>query len=259
MTKQIEPCLIIAAGQGSRLSDLTDCKPLLPVQGRALIEHVCLGMARAGVREFLVVTGYRGERIRERLTNFGRDHSLTIDFVENEDWRLGNGISVVKAGTRLTGAFFLTMADHLFDTRIIEILRATGVPKDGVRLAADFRIDQHPWVDLADVTRVWIEAEKIREIGKNLTRFNAFDTGLFLATPGLFSALTESIAAGDDSLSGGIRRLAGQDLALATDIGERFWIDVDDRAAVARALRAWTWDSSGSSDCQQDEMEKTRE
>jgi choline kinase len=92
-------------------------------------------------------------------------------------------------------------------------------------------------VDLDDVTRVWVEAGRILEIGKGLPRYNAFDTGIFLCSPGLFTALAESIAGGDSSLSGGIRKMARQQKALIFDIGDRSWIDIDDEAAFIKAQK----------------------
>ncbi len=42
-------------------------KPLLILRGRPIIEHIVLGLRRAGVCEVIVVTGYRGEQIQARL------------------------------------------------------------------------------------------------------------------------------------------------------------------------------------------------
>src|SRR6266581_8690908 len=55
--------VVLAAGRGTRMGALTAAtpKPLLPVAGRPLIEHVLGGFAAAGVRRAVVVTGYQGE------------------------------------------------------------------------------------------------------------------------------------------------------------------------------------------------------
>ena len=129
------------------------------------------------------------------------------------------------------------MADHLFDPAIIKALMAEGVDNGKVILAVDKRIKNNPQVDMDDVTRVWVEEDRILEIGKGLPRYNAFDTGIFLCSPALFPALAGSIAAGDSSLSGGIRQLAGHRNAHAFDIGNRSWIDIDDEAAFIKAQK----------------------
>jgi 1L-myo-inositol 1-phosphate cytidylyltransferase len=104
-----------------------------------------------------------------------------------------------------------------------------------VILAVDSRIVNHPTADLDDVTKVRVEGGAIRDIGKELTEYNAFDTGIFLCTPALFGALEESFRDGDYSLSGGIRVLASRGKARVFDVGDALWIDVDDSPAYARA------------------------
>lgn len=61
--------VILAAGRGTRMGALTEHtpKPLLPLQGRPIIEHIIVGLRAAGVDEAIVITGYRGEQIEAHL------------------------------------------------------------------------------------------------------------------------------------------------------------------------------------------------
>ncbi len=130
------------------------------------------------------------------------------------------------------------MSDHLFDPQIVrDLVRAQGA-HPGVVLAVDRRLD-NPLVDLEDVTRVDVaEDGAIRRIGKLIDRYNAFDTGVFLASPLLIQAIEQNYAAGGvGSISEGMQALAEQGLAYAHDIGGRFWIDIDDSEAFGRAQR----------------------
>ena len=63
--------VILAAGMAKRLRPLTDEKPkcLLEVGGKTLLQRTVDAMISAGVKEFVVVTGYRAEMIREFLTH----------------------------------------------------------------------------------------------------------------------------------------------------------------------------------------------
>ena len=102
-------------------------------------------------------------------------------------------------------------------------------------LATDANLS-NPLVDLEDVTRVYEEQGFIRQIGKGIEHYNAFDTGIFLCTPGLFESLEISIRRDKDaSLSGGIRILAESNLAMSKDIDNRFWLDVDDSRTYVKA------------------------
>ena len=62
--------VILAAGMAKRLRPLTDTKPkcLLEVGGKTLLQRTVEAMAAADITEFVVVTGYREEMIREFLT-----------------------------------------------------------------------------------------------------------------------------------------------------------------------------------------------
>lgn len=217
------------------MSSLGDCKPLIKLEGIPLIERIMLASRQADIQEFLVVTGFNGRKLQEHLPGFSRQHSLTMEFIENPSWERPNGLSVLAAEQRLTEPFLLLMADHLFDPAIIRELIRSGIGNDQVKLAVDRRIAGHPLVNPDDVTRVKLDNSYILDIGKGLKDYQAFDTGIFLCTTAIFPALNESCAHGDESLSGGIRRLAHQHQALAYDIGNRFWLDIDDREAFLKA------------------------
>ena len=62
--------VILAAGMAKRLRPLTDTKPkcLLVVGRRTLLQRTIDAMLQAGIDEFVVVTGYRGEMIRDFIT-----------------------------------------------------------------------------------------------------------------------------------------------------------------------------------------------
>ena len=147
-------------------------------------------------------------------------------------------LSVVAAGPAVGDRFLLLMADHLFDPGIVQALIAADGAGRALTLAVDRRLE-NPLVDLDDVTRVVTDAEgRIVRIGKMIEPYDAFDTGVFLATPQLIQAIQDDVAAGGNGgLSGGVQRLADQGLAGTLDIGSRFWLDVDDAVAFGHAER----------------------
>jgi choline kinase len=228
-------CLIIAAGKGSRLVDHGEPKPLVMLGGATLIERVMCTVAAVGIRRFCIVTGYLAGAIEQFVPASPLLSGLDVQFVRNDDWELANGLSVACAASSLGSRFVLLMSDHLFDGEILTRLLAEPIGDDEVILAVDSRIENHPTADIDDVTKVRVEAGTIRDIGKTLTDYNAFDTGIFLCTPALFAALDRSFLAGDHSLSGGIRELASRGKARVFDIGDGLWIDVDDTPAFTRA------------------------
>jgi len=234
-------CLIIAAGKGRRLQKKGQSKPLIPLFGIALIERTILSAIEAGADDFYVVTGHHHERVDAFLNRLGKRLDVPIQTVFNVQWQdTDNGISVLSASEYLHEPFLLLMTDHVFDPAIArDLIHATSVHDDLI-LVVDSQLD-NPQVDLDDVTRVNVEDGKIAAIGKGLTEFNAYDTGIFLCTPSLFDALNQvSQKTGNAGLSDGVQLLAALGKAHTFDINGRFWIDVDDPIAFWRAENALT-------------------
>ena len=228
-------CLILAAGRGSRLASWGVPKPRVRLLGLPLIERVILSAQRAGLRDFTVVTGYDGEKLRDFLDQLAVRRGIHIDTVANEQWKSeGNGRSVLAAKDLLTEPFVLLMADHLVEPRLLVDLQSEPLEEGTVRLAVDREL-RNPLVDLPDVTRVATENGVLRRIGKRISHYDAFDTGCFLCSPALFAALERSSERGDTTLSGGIEVLARQGKVHTHDIGDAYWVDVDDARAIRRA------------------------
>ena len=107
--------VILAAGMAKRLRPLTDTMPkcLLKVGGRTLLERTVEAMRQAGITEFVVVTGYRGDMIRDFLTAY--DESLSFTFLHNADYEHNNNIySLWMAGEVVRGKDFLLMDSDIF-------------------------------------------------------------------------------------------------------------------------------------------------
>jgi len=231
-------CLIIAAGKGSRLSTRGTSKPLVSLLGLTLIERVILTAKRSGITNFYVVTGHNGEKVRLFLDDFSRERNIKITHIINEEWEKGNGLSVLKAETVLDENFILLMGDHIFDENILKQLKNEEVREGEVILAVDRRTNSNRLVDIEDVTKVFIDKGKVIDIGKSIIKYNAYDTGVFLCSTSIFTAIKKSITRNNDSsLSGAIKILAEQRKVEAFDIKNSFWIDVDDENTFQKAER----------------------
>jgi len=229
--------LIIAAGEGSRLSHRGDSKPLVPLLELPLIERVILNAKGVGITDFYIVTGYNGEKLRNHLDQFAQNRDLKITHLINNQWEKENGLSVLKAKEKIDENFILLMSDHIFDKSILEDLMQTQekVADGEIILAVDYNL-KNKTVDIDDVTKVLVDDKnRIVNIGKNIKEYNAYDTGIFLCSPAIFEALEESSDNGDTSLSAGIKILAKQKKARVFDTKGKYWIDVDDENAFKKA------------------------
>ncbi len=224
--------LIIAAGAGTRFGKKDLPKPLLPVLGIPLIERVILSAREAGITEFIVVVGFKGRALMEKLGR-GSKLGVKIEYIENPDWERGNGTSVYAARYALKEDFILLMADHLFEPGILKELL---IRRDERRciLCIDRNLEAHRDT-IQDDTKVRISGSRIVDIGKDLAVHDAIDCGIFLMTHKIFDALEESFANGRFSLTDGNKILARKGSLFFHDITGRFWIDVDDEETLRRA------------------------
>lgn len=231
-------CIIVAAGLGTRLREVSASKPLTPLAGAPLIEHVVRRAASAGVTRFVVVTGHEAEPLEQFLGDLAGRLALRIDFARVDDWTLANGHSVLAGSALVEGDYLLLMSDHLFDPEIARRLASASEASADLVLAVDSNIGGE-FIDLADATKVDVAADGgILAIGKELVHYNAIDTGVFMAGPGLAAAIHADVAeGGSGSISAGVQRLARAGRAQTMDIGAARWIDVDDGRMLELAQR----------------------
>jgi dTDP-glucose pyrophosphorylase len=76
-TPSVRKAVLLAAGRGTRMRELTDelPKPMIPVRGKPILLHIVEGLKAAGIERFLIVVGYRADVIRNF---FGGGHSLGV-------------------------------------------------------------------------------------------------------------------------------------------------------------------------------------
>jgi choline kinase len=228
----VKECLILAAGNGSRIASLSGSapKPLVPLFGAPLLEHIVLSSHAAGIEKFVIVVGYRADAIRNWLVERPLD-DISVTVIENPDYHKANGVSALAAREVLKNPFLLLMADHIFEPKTATALLRQSIAEDEVILGVDYNIDRI--FDLEDATKVKVQGNKIVAIGKDLVDYDALDTGMFLCGPALFKRLESAKKDGNCSLSDGMRQLAQERKPKAFDVGEGHWQDVDTPAAFA--------------------------
>ena len=112
-----------------RLRPLTDTKPkcLLEVAGRTLLARTVSAMQQSGVSEFVIVTGYRGDMIRDFLLQ--QFAGVSFQFLDNVDYAHNNNIySLWMAGQVVRGRDFLLMdSDILCDPAAVVRIASESV------------------------------------------------------------------------------------------------------------------------------------
>jgi choline kinase len=244
--KRVNECLILAAGNGSRIASVSGGvpKPLVPLRGIPLLEHVITSCQEAGITRFVIVVGYRATLIRRWFAERSF-YGISVTLIENPEYHKANGVSALAAKNELHNPFLLLMSDHIFEPKTAKTLGQQQLGDDEVILAVDHNVDRV--FDVDDATKVRREGNHIIDIGKNLTRYDALDTGMFLCSPALFNRLESAKKDGNCSLSDGMRQLAQEQKLRAFDIGDAHWQDVDSPEALGYAESIFDRDFSENS------------
>jgi dTDP-glucose pyrophosphorylase len=113
---KITKAVLLAAGRGTRMRELTDelPKPMIPVRGKPILLHIVEGLKAAGVTDFCIVVGWRAEVVRDF---FGDGSRLGIRVrYETQVVQDGTG-RVVELAKEFCGAdpFILSYGDILIE------------------------------------------------------------------------------------------------------------------------------------------------
>ena len=180
--------VILAAGMASRLRPLTNDRPkcLLEVGRRTLLQRTVDALLEAGLREFVVVTGYRGEMIRQFLTKQYPDQ--TFHFIDNAIYDKTNNIYSLWLTRPFTDGkdFLLLDSDILFDPALLRPLLDTP--------AAALAVNRHELGE-EEVKAVVDEAGQVVGIGKQYAPDEAFgeSVGIEKMTADYSAALFETL------------------------------------------------------------------
>ena len=116
--------VILAAGVASRLRPLTDSRPkcLLDVGGKTILALTLENLMAAGIRDIVMVTGYREDQIRRFVAE--QFPSLDVAFVTNEQYATTNNSYSLWLSRPAVGGdgIMLLDSDIVFDRRILGLL-----------------------------------------------------------------------------------------------------------------------------------------
>ncbi len=114
--------VVLCGGRGSRLGSITENIPksLVKVHGKPILWYILLTLYKQGFRHFICPLGYKGDMIREFISQQFKEYDWEIHFIDTgEDTpiakRLQRAINIIPAHDD----FFLLNGDTLFDFDII--------------------------------------------------------------------------------------------------------------------------------------------
>jgi choline kinase len=221
----IARALILAAGKGNSVGDpaLPNC---LTTVGRcSVLERALALLESMGVGRIGITVGFAGAAIRKHVAASTRLSPATkrrVTFFDNPDWQGPNGLSVLAARAFVTERTLLLMADQIAAPALVREIAAHPAAGDRSVLGIDHDLSRV--FDIDDATKVKLAGDRVAEIGKQLTRYEAVSAGLFVIAP----ALVDVLASLDrPSLTEGVAVAAARGQVVAHDVGTKLWQDLD--------------------------------
>ncbi|MBB4659298.1 sugar phosphate nucleotidyltransferase [Parvularcula dongshanensis] len=154
--------IILSAGRGSRLLPLTAARPkcLLDVGGVTVVRHQIGALARAGVDDITVITGFLPHLVEEDVARHGTNADVRCQF--NPFYQIADNLaSCWMARGRMTSDFLLINGDTLFEDALLE--RVLSAPPAAVSVT----VDKKAAYDEDDM-KVTLRGTQLMGIGKTL-------------------------------------------------------------------------------------------
>jgi choline kinase len=238
--------VLLAAGLGSRLGSLTKDIPkaLIKVAGKPLVVHALEFAARMKPEKVFVVGGYGHSLVAEELDQARKNNpalaGLSIELLENTNFRDGNLISLMTARPRITRGFLLLNVDHIYRPGIAQV-----VAPEATEVTAFIDTDRQLGADDMKVERT--PEGRVRCIAKTLTTFDSGYVGMTrvptAALPRYWQTADAALAEDGRAIhvERVLARLAQTDTApVCRDISGHGWLEVDtaeERAAAEKSLQ----------------------
>jgi dTDP-glucose pyrophosphorylase len=231
--------VIMAGGMGTRLRPQTEScpKPLLPVAGKPMLEHIIERAKQEGFNNFVIAIHYLGYMIEDHFGN-GERLGVRIDYLREQS-PLGTAGALGLLNPRPQAPFVVTNGDVLTDIRYGELLdfhvRYNAVATMAVRVHEW----QHPYgvVQTQGVDIVGLEEKPVAR-----SRINA---GVYALTPDALSVLSAEAHCDMPTLFARLKEKAARTVAYPM---HEPWLDVgrpDDLQSANHHMAAQS--SSGQS------------
>jgi len=115
-------CVILAGGLGARLGNLTKDvpKPLLDVDGRPFLFHLMRNARRFGFTDFVLLAGYRGERVSAFAAAARQELGADISVIVEPE-AAGTAGALLHASEELKDEFLMLNGDSLFSFNFLDL------------------------------------------------------------------------------------------------------------------------------------------
>jgi UDP-N-acetylglucosamine diphosphorylase/glucosamine-1-phosphate N-acetyltransferase len=238
--------VVLAAGRGERLWPLTEDtpKPLLPLANRSILERTCQALVSAGVRQVILVVGFRSEKIRDRL---GKGEAIggELNYVEQKTAK-GTADALGTCSKELQGEdrFLVLYGDDYYDTSVPRTFLAKARRNEGITIGtANVR-------DASRFGKIQSKRGLVTEIQEKASKAEPGQViaGIYLMDQSIFPAIrkTKRSIRGELELTDAVRILIKERIRVHTfPLGSRKWLGISYPWDMLEANQ-WTLESEKS-------------
>ena len=208
----MKQAVILAAGEGRRLRPFTVTKPkvMLSIAGKPMLRYVIESLAQQGIRNIVLVVGYRKEQIFDYIGS-GEQFGVQVTYV-TQDKQAGTAHALLQAKDVANTEFLVLAGDKLIEPDTIAELVRLEPPAMLVK-----RVDNPTRFGVVTVEKGFVKsiAEKPR-----LPESNVINTGIYSFTREVFSFEEEL------DIPDVINRMLIQGVSIAAVEAKATWLDV---------------------------------
>ncbi|HIJ17858.1 MAG TPA: NTP transferase domain-containing protein [Thermoplasmata archaeon] len=179
---------ILAAGEGVRMRPLTSNipKPLLSVAGRPFLEHNIDALKGAGIKDIILLIGWKANRIREHFGD-GSSFGVRIEYVEQKE-RLGTAHAISMIKDKVDSPFFCLYGDVVLTHESVKGLVEHHRKVKGSVMALTSVPDPRRYGCIKVQDGVVVDIMEKPEVPEG----NLVNAGAYVLEPAIFDAIAET-------------------------------------------------------------------
>ena len=218
--------VIMAGGKGTRMHPYTNTcpKPLLPIAGKPILEHIIVRAKSQGFTNFVLAIHYLGHMIEDRFGD-GNKFGVKIQYIREKS-SLGTGGALSLLNPKPDSSFIVTNGDIITDINYAELLNYHQQNSADATMA----VREHQWQNPFGV----VETQGLNIIGfeeKPITR-SQINAGVYVLEPVALSFLEKSVPCDMPTF---LRRLQKKSKRVIAFPVHEDWIDIGQPIQIEQA------------------------
>ncbi len=209
----MKQAVILAAGEGQRLRPFTVTKPkvMLSIAGKPIVQYVIESLAQNGIRNIVLVVGYRREQVFDYMGS-GERFGVDITYITQEK-QLGTAHALAQAKTVTEDEFLVLPGDNLIEADVIA--QFVAVKPEAMLVK---RVDNPARYGVVTIENGMVKdiVEKPKE-----AKSNVVNTGIYAFTTEVYSFIEAQLDIPD-----ALNNMLAQGYPISAQEADGTWLDV---------------------------------